>query len=413
VTGIDTSHGEVMPSHIGADSPDVEDLVARARQLRPLLAEHAAEAEESRRISPVVIGAIRDAELFRLTVPRRHGGFELPWRAVVEICSIISEGCGSAGWVTGYANTAKWMASLWSAEAQEEFFAAGPDAIHAGSSKPTTDVETVDGGYVISGTWPSLSGVPYASWVGVFMLVSGGDGRPPMMKEALVPVDEVRIVDTWSVPGLKATGSESVVAERVFVPEHRTIDMSLLQSNDFHLYPTPFKEEALYRAATHPILALAICLTPLGLAQGALDLVVEGSSDRALTGTTFAHQRDSTSFQNEISDAAMSLDTARLHVYRAAEDIDRFAQAGEVMDFVSRARVRGDTGWAMRHATACIDRIMTAVGSGAFSLSSPLQRMWRDANVAARHGAANPMLSRETYGKALLGLPVEFNRLTV
>ena len=33
--------------------------------------------------------------------------------------------------------------------------------------------------------------------------------------------------------------------------------------------------------------------------------------------------------------------------------------------------------------------------------------------LAARHGAANHMLNREVYGKALLGLPVTFNRLTV
>jgi alkylation response protein AidB-like acyl-CoA dehydrogenase len=394
--------------------PDKAELVARAHELVPLLAEHAAEAEETGRISPAVIGAIRDAELFRLTVPVRHGGFQLPWRTVVEVCSVLSQGCGSAGWVTGYANTAKWIASLWSTEAQDDVFAVGPDAIHAGSSKPTTDVEVVDGGYVVSGTWPSLSGVPYSSWVGIFLLVPGTDGQDhPMMKEALVPTNDVRIVDTWNVPGLKASGSESVVVDRVFVPEHRTIDMALLQSNDFNLYPTPYKDEALYRAATHPVLSLAISLAPLGLAQGALDLVVEHSSKRPLTGTTYAYQRDSTSFQNEISDAAMALDTARLHVYRAAEDLDRFAAAGEVMDYITRARVRADTGWAVKHSCECIDRLLTAVGAGGFSLSNPLQRMWRDANVAARHGAANYMLNRETYGKALLGLPVDFNRLTV
>jgi 3-hydroxy-9,10-secoandrosta-1,3,5(10)-triene-9,17-dione monooxygenase len=83
------------------------------------------------------------------------------------------------------------------------------------------------------------------------------------------------------------------------------------------------------------------------------------------------------------------------------------------MDLLTRARVRADTGWAVKNATACIDRILTAVGSGAFSEGSPFQRMWRDSNVAARHGAANYMLNREVYGKALLGVPVTFNRLAV
>ncbi|MET9972547.1 acyl-CoA dehydrogenase family protein [Streptomyces sp. NPDC006356] len=396
-----------------APIPSRSELAGRARDLLPLLREHAAETETSGRVPDVVIEAIREAQLYRLTVPRRYGGFELPWRTVVEVCSIVAQGCGSAGWVTGYANTAKWMSSLWAKEAQDEIFAAGPDAIHAGSSKPTTDVVATDGGYVINGQWPSLSGVPYSAWVGVFLLVPGEDGKPPRMLEALVPRDQVEIVDTWNVSGLKGTGSESVVAKDVFVPYHRTIDMSLLQSNDFSQYPTPFKDEALYRGATHPVLALAIGISPLGLAQGALDLVVEGAQTRPLTGTVHKHQRDSVSFQNEIADAAMMVDTARLHLYRAAEDIDRFAASGDVMDFVTRARVRADTGWAVTHATRCLDRLTTAVGSGAFSLANPLQRMWRDANIAARHGAANYMLNRELYGKALLGMPVTFNRLAV
>jgi alkylation response protein AidB-like acyl-CoA dehydrogenase len=393
-------------------APDVSELLGRVTELHPLLAEHAAEVEETGRIAPTVIEALRSAELFRLTVPRRYGGFQMPWRAVVEVASAVSQGCGSSGWVTGYANTAKWMASLWSEEAQDEIFAGGPDAVHAGSSKPSTDVDVVDGGYRISGTWPSLSGVPYARWVGVFILAPGESGNATML-EALVPADEVEIVDTWNVPGLKGTGSESVVIKDVFVPSHRTIDMRLIQSNDFNLYPTPFKDEVLYRGATHPVLSLAIAFAPLGLAQGALDLVVEQSGVKPLTGTTFQAQRDSTSFQNEVADAAMLVDTARLHVYRAAEDIDAFSERGEVMDYVTRARVRADVGWAVRSATDAIDRLMTAVGSGAFSLSNPLQRLWRDAHVASRHGAANYMLNRETYGKALLGLPVQFNRLTV
>ena len=393
--------------------PSREELIHRARELKPLLTAHAAETEETGRIPAQVIEAVRDAQLLRLTVPRRYGGFELPWRTVVEVVSAVSEGCGSVGWVTGYANTAKWMASLWSREAQDDIFSVGPDAVHSGSSKPTTDVEVVEDGYLISGTWPSLSGVPYATWVGVFLLVPGVDGGPPTMKEALVHADEVEIVNTWSVPGLKGTGSESVVAKDLFVPRHRTVDMSLIQSNDFNLYPTPFKDEALYRAAAHPILALAIALAPIGLAQGALDLVIEQAGRRPLSGTTFEHQADSTSFQNEVADAAMLLDTARLHVCRAAEDLDRCAARGQVMDVRHRARVRADTGWAVKNACASIDRLMTAVGSGSFSLTNPLQRMWRDANVAARHGAANYMLNRELYGKALLDVPIAFSRLTV
>jgi alkylation response protein AidB-like acyl-CoA dehydrogenase len=390
--------------------PTREELLGRARELRPLLASHAAEAETTGRLRPEVIDAIRDAGLLRLTVPRRFGGFELPFRTVTEVCSAVAEGCGSAGWITGFANTGKWMASLWSARAQEEIFSVGPDAIHAGTSKPATDVTVVEGGYRISGSFPSMSALPYATWAGLFLLIPGD---PPSMLEGLVPADELTIENTWDVAGMRATGSETGVAKDVFVPAHRTVDVSKLQTSDFRQYPTPYKEEALYRAAAHPVLALAIAMTPVGLAQAALDLAVSAAGTKALSGTTYKLQRDSVSFSNAIADAAMLADTARLHMYRAAEDLDAFAARGEVMDPVTRARVRADTGWAVKSAAEAVDAIITAVGSGAFATASPYQRIWRDVNVSSRHGAASYLLNRELYGKALLGADTSFNRLAI
>jgi hypothetical protein len=35
--------------------------------------------------------------------------------------------------------------------------------------------------------------------------------------------------------------------------------------------------------------------------------------------------------------------------------------------------------------------------------------MWRDSNIALRHGTLVPPATREIYGKALLGFPVEEN----
>jgi alkylation response protein AidB-like acyl-CoA dehydrogenase len=38
---------------------------------------------------------------------------------------------------------------------------------------------------------------------------------------SLMPMHEVRIDDTWFVAGMKGTGSNTIVAEGAFVPEHR------------------------------------------------------------------------------------------------------------------------------------------------------------------------------------------------
>jgi len=38
-----------------------------------------------------------------------------------------------------------------------------------------------------------------------------------------------------------------------------------------------------------------------------------------------------------------------------------------------------------------------------FAEASPLQRIWRDSSVAARHAVVLPVVGYEVYGKALLG----------
>ncbi len=97
------------------------------------------------------------------------------------------------------------------------------------------------------------------------------------------------------------------------------------------------------------------------------------------------------------------IDTAHLHAYRAADDIDRAAASGVYPDFLARARVRADTGWAIEHVTKAIDILLSAHGAGSFAEVSPLQRIWRDSAVAARHAVVAPTVSFDVYGKALLG----------
>jgi len=66
--------------------------------------------------------------------------------------------------------------------------------------------------------------------------------------------------------------------------------------------------------------------------------------------------------------------------------------------------VRADTGYAVQQVVEALTILMNAHGAGGFAEVSPLQRIWRDANVAARHAVVSPTVSYEVYGKALLGV---------
>jgi 3-hydroxy-9,10-secoandrosta-1,3,5(10)-triene-9,17-dione monooxygenase len=50
-------------------------------------------------------------------------------------------------------------------------------------------------------------------------------------------------------------------------------------------------------------------------------------------------------------------------------------------------------------------------GAGGFDLGNPVQRIWRDLETVVRHQILSPDLSREIYGRALLGVEPQVSNL--
>ena len=75
------------------------ELVARAAGLVPMLREQAAANEASRRLSPDTFDALSEADVFRMTAPKRFGGFEADFVTQCEVLAEIARGCGSSSWV--------------------------------------------------------------------------------------------------------------------------------------------------------------------------------------------------------------------------------------------------------------------------------------------------------------------------
>src|SRR5919197_709074 len=70
-------------------APGGEEVLERARQLQDLLARNAAETDRVRRIPDESLAALTDAGLFRLTAPRRVGGFEPPLRPFLGVAAVL------------------------------------------------------------------------------------------------------------------------------------------------------------------------------------------------------------------------------------------------------------------------------------------------------------------------------------
>jgi len=382
------------------------DLIARATALKPLLAGNAAETDARRLLPEENVAALAEAGLFSLTVPRRFGGLEVPFSTFLEANAVVGEACGSSAWVVALVNICNWLAGLYCDRAQQEVWGADPGARVCGVLAPTAETRRVDGGMVVTGTWAYASGCLHSTWAVLGLPVVDEAGEQIDQGLALVPMSELRIEDTWFVAGMRGTGSNTLVAEEVFVPDHMIMSIPAAVQGD---YPTEHKDEALYRSSFVPSLAIILTFPQLGMSRAVVDTVIEKAPRRQIAYTVFDRQTDSAAFQLQVSDAAMLADTARLHSERAARVIDAAAGQGVELDYLDRARVRADVGWAIRKAREAIDLAISANGASSFAEVSPLQRFWRDSNTAGRHAVALPAVNQELYGKALLGIPYEEN----
>ncbi len=376
-------------------------ILERLRALKPFLQENAAESERQRRIPDATFEALLQAGVFSLTVPKRYGGPALPMRDVIGIISEIAESDVGVAWSANLINEGNFIAGWFGAQAQDDFFAGELPARAAAVPAPTGTATRVEGGWRVTGAWPYSSGSLHSSWeiVGVFFQDESGEVLDQGL--VLIPETDFEIEDTWHVAGVRASGSNTVIVTDAFVPEHRTLSMPRAIEGD---YATDrLDEDVRHRSAFVAHLALVLVGPILGGARGALKYVIEKSASKGVAYTSIARQADSVAFQLLVAEAAQLIDTAHLHAYRAAADIDDAADAGVYPDYLTRARIRADTSIVAQRALDAFDLLLKAHGAGSFAEANRLQRLWRDVETASRHAIVLPTVGLELYGKALVG----------
>jgi len=89
---------------------------------------------------------------------------------------------------------------------------------------PATTARRVPGGFRISGHKIYSTGIPGLQWLAVW---GRTDDAEPLTGTFLVPreTEGIRVVETWDLLGLRASGSHDVILEDVFVPEEYAVDI--------------------------------------------------------------------------------------------------------------------------------------------------------------------------------------------
>lgn len=376
-------------------------LVASVRQLQPLLEGNASRTEADRRVVEENLTAIRSADLLKIAVPRRFGGLETDIRTMLEVSRELGRGCGSTAWVTTLSNSASRVLGAGPLEAQKDVWGHGPDAFLCGSVTGMPTVEEVSDGLVISGKWTYASGCLHADWGMLGTPLCNEAGEKTGQALGLCRASELVIEDTWHAAGMKGSGSHTIVAQEVFIPNHRLLSMAAIAGPE---RPTPYKDEALYRSSLFPSLVIPLLGPLLGMAARALEYVIERAPEKGIAQTNYQPQSSSTGFQASVGNASMLIETAHLQAYSAADIIDEAARDGRALSDVERARLRMHAAHAAESLVKSVDLLMYAHGSSSFMEKNPLQRIWRDIGIAARHASLLPAIGAEVYGRALLGI---------
>jgi alkylation response protein AidB-like acyl-CoA dehydrogenase len=389
-----------MRSGTTTPSETAKRLLAEIQELAPEITARVAEIETGRRIPLDLVEALRSIGLFRMFVPRSHGGLELDLPAGVEIIGALSRIDGSVGWTAMIGSTSAIFGPLLPRETYEQVYQNGP-VILAGSIQPAGTVEAVDGGWRVNGRWPFASGCQHADWmVGFCVMTEGGkplpgpagEAGPPLVRGFFLPAHHWQIEDTWYVAGLKGTGSHHIALKETFVPAANFFEFP----NGAPCLPGPLCQ------AVRQLLPLMHGAVTVGIAEGALDELVATANTGRQQFRATVPMRESETFQGELGRVEAEVSAARAFLQVQAASHWRHALAGTLND---EALLMQGTQTAIWLSTTCVraaDACFALGGGSALYESSPLQRRMRDLHAAAQHVIAQQR-HYVSAGKLLLG----------
>ena len=389
-------------------APGIQQLGDAARELVPYLRERAAQTERERRVSDEATDKFRQAGFFKLMQPARFGGYEYGFSSFIEIISELGRGCASSAWGCSLGAVHQWVIGTFPEQAQQDMWGANPEAIACGSYAPAAQAEKVSGGYTVQGSWHWASNVDNSQWalLGVMFPPDEPAGVSPGAGFVLVPRNDWRIEDNWHVVGQAGTGSKTVVIDQpVFVPAHRRLTFAEASSN---LPPgAAFNPNPMYRIPFLSAVPNCLASPMLGNAQGAIEVFEALCGVRVTRGAVAGAGGKLSQFfpvQSRLAEAHASVDAARLLLYRDTADVENMAANGVAIDVATRIRNRRDHAFSSKLCQQATEGLFSAVGGAGMSLDQPLQRMWRDANMIARHISLNWDAVSSMVGQFHLGL---------
>jgi alkylation response protein AidB-like acyl-CoA dehydrogenase len=368
-----------------------------ARNMVSLIIEQRQETESGRRVAAPIVKKLIDTRLCRMAVLEDLGGLEMSPVDALPVIEILAGAEASVSWTVWNNTLVNYLSRFLLPDARAEIFA-DPTWLYANSTRPSGRASIGNGGYTINGRWSLVSGCELAEWMPLACFVEeggelkAGAAGAPEMRFAFLKKNDVEILDTWYVGGLRGSGSHDVVVKDVFVPAHYTFLPSDGSTIDHPLGCVPILAA----------MVAGLAAQTLGVAQAALDTVIDMGHTKITPGP-MPDLRDRPRAQGQVSSASAGLSAARAYLHQSlAKTWDR-AVAGNESNINEISVVWSAALHAMEISQNTVNAMFEAGGTSAMYTDNYLERAHRDISAMMRHVVAQPLYSEQS-GRVLFGL---------
>jgi len=373
-----------------ADAPtfSVSSLYNELDKIGLILKQHVETEQQDRRISPEVLNALRNAGFLRLFLPKSLGGLEIDPLNAAKLVEEVAKYNTTAAWAMMVANTAIWWCNRLPEEGVEEIFSDGADTFIAGAFHPPMKAKPVGNGFIINGRTPLASNVHEAKWIFVTAFVMEGESMKfnngiPEIIGVFMKADDCSIIDTWHTIGMKATDSNDISAEEVFVPHH--LSYPLIPG----FIPNSYYSGPLYRfPAIGASIASLITPVALSVARNAIE-ELKVLAQRKIPFGSSVSVREKGSAQRKLGMAEAFVQSGRAYLHSELTSCWNKILKDEPITLEERARLVLAVTHTNQTCHQAVDMMYSLGGTSGIYLSNALSRYFTDANVIRQHGFSN------------------------
>jgi alkylation response protein AidB-like acyl-CoA dehydrogenase len=374
--------------------------LASARELATYFDAAGADHDRENSFPAEMVERFRASGLSALNIPKRFGGGGADIKLYTECMQILAEGDPATALAFNmHLGVVGFFRGMWSDADQERLF---PGVVTSGHLFDGAYSETragvigiadtiavpVDGGYVISGrkTWATLSLAATHHTFNACITDRDGNlaeditarGASEVMFVCPADAKGVRIELTWDAMGMRASGTETVVFDKVFVPECDLVSSRFREGLFENLEWQTLSFASIYLGLARKAYAEAVRILKtkrLGAIPGAADVVL---ADQQRVHAGLGEMK----ILIEAAAGAIALTARRLNDgEEISSDPSARLAALEIPKVI-----------ATENAMKIVDIAMRLVGGGSYRRGHMLERLYRD----SRSGPFHPLTTDQT-----------------